>query len=220
LRKRTRATAKDIRSRQRPPRVGQHDARGGQCGGRFQLFADAADPDRPRRETGGNIGAQLQRQGGEALIAERLAPEPGQGAQCRRRIAGAAADPGRRRQSLVEMQRGAGSDRGALSEEPGGAQYQIVIEPADCRRFRPGDRQGQRIGRHGGDFVADIGEGDQAVEQVIAVGAPPDDVQIKVDLGRRERRDQDAAGHPRLSRREARRAAVSSGRFRASPRSA
>jgi hypothetical protein len=39
----------------------------------------------------------------------------------------------------------------------------------------------------GGQRVADAGEADQAVEQMIAVGAAAGDVQAQVDLGRGER---------------------------------
>jgi len=38
----------------------------------------------------------------------------------------------------------------------------------------------------GDHLVADIGKGDETVEQVVAVGASADDVQVKVDLGRGE----------------------------------
>lgn len=72
-------------------------------------------------------------------------------------------------------------------EPPGRAQHQIVVaEPGQCRGFRAGYLERQRVGRRGGDLVADIGEGDEAVEQVIAVAAPADDMEIEVDLGRGE----------------------------------
>ncbi len=50
---------------------------------------------------------------------------------------------------------------------------------------RAGDAQrkiGRRRRRH---LVADVGEGDETVEQVIAVLAPADDVEIEIELCRR-----------------------------------
>jgi hypothetical protein len=72
-------------------------------------------------------------------------------------------------------------------EPTGGAHYQIdVIEPGQRCGFRPRYFEGQRVGRRGGYLVADIGEGDEAVEQVIAVAPAADDMEVKIDLGRGE----------------------------------
>jgi hypothetical protein len=79
------------------------------------------------------------------------------------------------------------------SEGACGAHHQIaVVEPRERRRFRPVHRKGQRVGRRRADRVADIGKGDKAVEQVIAVAASAGDVQVEVDFGRRERGDRTA----------------------------
>jgi hypothetical protein len=65
-----------------------------------------------------------------------------------------------------------------------GAQHEIVVaEPGERPGFRSAHRQRQRVGRRGDDLVADIGKGDQAVEQVIAIRAPADDMEVKIDFG-------------------------------------
>ena len=103
---------------------------------------------------------------------------------------------------LVEAQRRVRRDAVMPREPTRGAQHQIVaVEPGKRRRFRPAHRQRQRFGRRRGDLVADIGEGDEAVEQVIAVGPPADDVEEEVDLGGGEdgdrlARDWDDAAQP------------------------
>ena len=68
---------------------------------------------------------------------------------------------------------------GGLDVEPGGAQHEIVVaEIGERSRLRTADRQRQPVRRRRLDPVPDIGERHQAVEQVIAVSAPPDDVQV------------------------------------------
>src|SRR5439155_24950778 len=105
--------------------------------------------------------------------------------QYRRRVARPAAEPGRGRQLLVEVERGAGADPGPRREQPGGAHHQIIlVQPGYCSRLRPANRQRQIIGRLDGDPIADIGEDYEAVEPMIAVRPPPQDVEIEVDLGR------------------------------------
>lgn len=86
---------------------------------------------------------------------------------------------------LVERQGRAGI-RGA--HQRGGAQNQIGGAGIEIAGERAGERQ-REAGRGSGrdlDPVADRGEGDEAVEQVIAVGAAAGDMQSEIDLGRRE----------------------------------
>ncbi len=78
-------------------------------------------------------------------------------------------------------------------ESVSGPKHEIVAaKPFQRRCFWPGDGERQRLGRRGGHFVADIGERDEAVEQVEAVGAAADNVQVQVDLGGREGGDRRA----------------------------
>ena len=94
---------------------------------------------------------------------------------------------------------------GVVGQQTGGAQHQIVADFAGkARRLRSADFERQARSRLGDEVVADIGKGDQAVEQVITVGAPPGDVKVEVDLGRGKGRNR----HRGLSRR--RRARVTS----------
>ena len=145
-----------------------------QAAARLDPLADAADPDRPPGEAGRDIGAE------PAAIAQR----------CRRRrhVATApralAAPPPHRSSRRRSRRRPADSCRDAARRR--GAMPASRGKPAgaraapDCRRRArrapppPGRRPSatERVGRRGGQPVADIGKGDQAVEQVIAVGAP------------------------------------------------
>src|SRR5262249_23104037 len=65
------------------------------------------------------------------------------------------------------------------------------------------DGEREIAGRCEGQLVAGGREGDEAVEQVVAVGAPADDVEVEVDLGgsgdaKRRRRSSRAHGPEEL----------------------
>jgi len=103
----------------------------------------------------------------------------------------ASTDAGGHRQILLQRQaRAAGlaaRSRGPILQRAGGAQDQIVIIVAGQRRGEgAGHLQRQSLGAFARDLVADVGEGGQAAEFVIAVGALGADVQKEIDLGRRE----------------------------------
>jgi hypothetical protein len=88
---------------------------------------------------------------------------------------------------LVKRQRGFRRDPMVRGETAGGAQHQIVVaKPGERAGLGTADRERQGVGRRRNHLIADIGEGNEAVEQVVAVGAASGDVQIEIDLGRRE----------------------------------
>lgn len=69
-------------------------------------------------------------------------------------------------------------------ERAGRAQHKIAVaEARERHRLGTADGQRQHLSRRCGHLVADIGKGDEAVEQVQAVGAAADDVQVEIDLG-------------------------------------
>jgi len=65
----------------------------------------------------------------------------------------------------------------------GGAQDEIVRIGLQGGGERAVDGEGEGLGRFGGDEVTDGGEDDEAVEQMVAVGAAAGDVKEEVDLG-------------------------------------
>ena len=83
--------------------------------------------------------------------------------------------------------RGARRHAGAAGQLARRLKHEIVRITVE--RGSRGARDGQRQGWPGGDLdlVGEVGEGNQRVEQVIAVGAAADDVQPEIDLGARER---------------------------------
>ena len=82
------------------------------------------------------------------------------------------------------MMGGAGRSTELLGEAFGGAPDQVLARiAAEIAGESAARSEAQPIGLRNRDAVADIGEGDQAVDQVIAIGAPADDVQIEIELG-------------------------------------
>jgi hypothetical protein len=62
-------------------------------------------------------------------------------------------------------------------EIAGGAQHQIVLaKPGERGGFRPAHFKRKRVGRCRYDLVADIGERDEAIKQMVAVRPAADDV--------------------------------------------
>ena len=188
-------------------------ASGSTIGG-LQLFADAADPDRPRREAGRHVGAEPRRQLRQHRRGDRAARQVIEQAQRRRRVARSAADPRGRRQALVERQR-------RRAGAAGGRRYRAGRRAArDCRRR---DRRAPLAsepptasdGISAGDAldpVSDIGEDHQAVEQVVAIGAPPDDMQKQIDLRRGENAGRIIIARPGEALRLSRRTSAAAGR--------
>ena len=117
--------------------------------GGLQHFADAADPDRPRREAGRHVGAEPRRQFRQLPRRRATAADRRRAA---RNAAAASLDPppipdaaGRRlsRCSAAPRARIAPASR-RPRVEPGGAQHQIVVaEPGERPRLRAADGQRQ-----------------------------------------------------------------------------
>ena len=142
-------------------------------------------------EAGRHVGAEPRRR---APPAPPSSGRPPQRDRAARSVAAASLDPppipdaaGRRlsRCSAARRRRCRGARRAAGRRAAPDCRRRARRAPPPPGRSTVSDR---RVGRRGGHPVADIGEGDQAVEQVIAVGAPPGDMQVEVDLRRRERR--------------------------------
>ena len=139
---------------------------------------------RPARQTGTSApspAASLASAAGSGASA----PQPAQQPQRRRRIGRPAADAGRHRQVLVQHQMRARRHAGLRRQRPRRTQHQIVGFAGEPRGERPRHLQRQRIRRRGAQRVADPGEHDQAVQQVVAVVPAAGQVQVQVDLGRR-----------------------------------
>src|SRR4029077_10227641 len=58
----------------------------------------------------------------------------------------------------------------------------------------PVDREAERLGRAQMQLIPQLGEADEAVEQMIAVGAPSDHMEIEIDLGPRPKTEGGAGG--------------------------
>ena len=101
---------------QRPARIGEKKICGGQRWGRCQIFADAADEAGPGGQAHRQIGAQAQ---DSFAAGHRQIPESRQPHQCCGCVGRTAADPGRDRKLLVEMQLRAPAwvDRGVHLDE-------------------------------------------------------------------------------------------------------
>ena len=172
--------------RQCAARIGQHDPERRQAGaGSMRSPMPPTQTGRPARQAG--TSAPSSAASAKLVVVDRMSPKPPAPATSRPRrldpppipaAAGrlfsrcnAAPRPPRRQPA---SRRAARSTR--LSSP----------SPASAAGFRAARPSAQRVGRRGGNPVADIGEGDQAVEQMIAVGAPPDDMQVEIDLRRRE----------------------------------
>src|SRR6185312_937302 len=150
-------------------------------------FADAGKPGGTRHEADRNIGAEARADRRERSLVEAEVPKLVERAQCRRRIARAAANAGGDRQALEQSERCSRWPAGFGGEQLRRAPDEIVrVRARELRRLRSAYRQRQRRRRLGRDVIADIGEGDKAVEQVIAVRAPADDMEIEVELRRSE----------------------------------
>ena len=205
------ASAEHRWGRQRDPRIGQNDA-GRRADPRRAPALRRCRRPRPAAPRG---RPAHRRRAAPPVRQRRRGSAPPDRWSSTRSVAAASLDPppipdavGRRlsRNSAAPRAPHAGA-RGGLDIEPGGAQHEIVVaETGERARLRTADRQRQHVRRRALDPVADIGERHQAVEQVIAVGAPPDDMQVQIDL----RRGEDA-GCAVIARARARRSAEPAG---------
>ncbi len=70
-----------------------------------------------------------------------------------------------------------------LRQRMGGAQHEVVGDVARGRPRRPVDIEAERATRRQGQAIAQAREHHQALELMVAVGAPAQDAQREIDLG-------------------------------------
>ena len=159
-------------------------------------LAQARHDARARRQADRHVGADGARRRPETIVVGGEAVFMGERAQRRRRVRRAAAEPGGDRQGLAQMEAAEPQAGRAFGERPRRAQHEIVVERPGRRRGRPVDDERQRRAGLEAQPVAAAGEGDDAVEFVPSVRAPPEHMQRQIDFGgrppeprRRRRRD-------------------------------
>ena len=130
-----------------------------------------------------HVGAGLRRRRQDRRIVSGEAVEAGEQPQRRGGIGRAAAEAGRDRQALRQMESARAQAGHAPRERPRRLEDEVVGLAASGVRGRAGDGQAQ-LARPEAQIIAGAGEGDQAFEFVIAVGPAAEDVQRQVDLGR------------------------------------
>src|SRR6266851_1675078 len=130
-------------------------------------------------------GAERCRERGEIRLGGIEPPQRGERLQGGGGIARAGADARGDRQVLDQRQRRRGWAFGLRGEALGGAPDEIVARRvAERGGVRAAHRQRQSRRRLGDDLVRRLGESDEAVKHVIAVGAAAHDMQIKIELRR------------------------------------
>ena len=82
----------------------------------------------------------------------------------------------------------------ALGIEETGRLHGQIVGAAQRRGEGPVDLEAERLCRAQMQLIAQLGEADEAVEQVIAVGAPSDHMEIEIDLGPRPKAEGWAGG--------------------------
>ena len=115
-----------------------------------------------------HVGAGVPRRRQDRRIVEREAVEAGEEPQRRGGVGRAAAEAGRDRQALRQMEGAGAQARDAPRERAGRLEHEVVGLGAGGVRGRAGDGQAQRA-RLKAQVVAGAGEGDEAFERVIAV---------------------------------------------------
>ena len=138
-----------------------------------------------RVEADRHVGAETER--GLPKIACVLGAEPpqsGEAAQHRSRIGRAAAEAGRNRDALVERDSHIGGAAELLRQRRRRPRRQIVARIQGAGE-RAGYAEAEGFGRRDLQRVGERGEGDEAVQLVIAVGAAAGHMEVEVELGRR-----------------------------------
>ena len=87
------------------------------------------------------------------------------------------------RQHFVQSQGGPFGHPPRQPQRLGRPQDQVAVIQRHPFGKRAGHGQSQPFGGDSTDLIADIGEYDQTVEQVISIGPLPGDMQGQVDLG-------------------------------------
>ena len=127
-----------------------------------------------------HVGAELEAQAGETLAAEPQAPELVEREQRSRGIRAAAAEPRARGDTLVDGDVDPGGAGGALFEQARRAHHQIgILVHAGVRRYSTHTAIGAR---REGNGVGQIDELKERLQIVIAVVAPAENVQEKIQL--------------------------------------
>ena len=156
---------------------------------------------RARRQARRDVRADGARRRPETIIVGGEAVFMGERAQRRRRVRRAAAQPRRDRQGLAQMEARRSASRARVRPSARAARNTRLSSSGPAAGAgRPVDDERQRRAGLEAQPVAAAGEGDDAVELVPPVGAPPEDVQGQIDLcgrppepRRRRRRGQSLA---------------------------
>jgi hypothetical protein len=165
--------------------IDQHRRQGGEIEHGSDLLARAAHHPRPRIEAHRHVGAGGAGGGDHGGMTEREAVQLGEQPQGGRRIRRAAADPGRHRQLLVQPERSVPQAVHARGEVAGRAQDEVVVERPRRPGRGTGNLQREVRARYQFQHVGHIGEGDEALQRMVAVARPAaENVQGQVDLGR------------------------------------
>jgi hypothetical protein len=153
--------------------------------GRCDLVADAAEEAGHAGEADRHVGAEAEADPRQGRFRQSEVPQPVEAVQGSRGVGRAAADAGGHGQALGQANGGAERPAGLGGERARGLQNEVVI--GGVQGVAEGAVEGEREigGRREFELVAGRSEGDQAVEQMVAVGPPADDVQVEVELGRR-----------------------------------
>jgi hypothetical protein len=130
-----------------------------------------------------HVGAGLARRFFQPGVLLRQLVEPREQPQCRGRIRRPAAETCRDRQMLGQPEAARPQAVDERRQRVGGAQHEVVGNVARGRRRRPVDVEAERAVRPQGQSIAQAREHHQALELMIAVGAPAQDAQRKIDLG-------------------------------------
>ena len=162
----------------------QHRA-GGELRRRAQRLADAAHVGGGRAEADRHIGAEAE--GGLPQSAGMVCaepPQPGQAPQHRRRVGRAAAEAGCDGNPLGERDAQIRAPAEPLRQRRRRLRRQIVAGPERLREGT-GQRDVEALRRRDLQRIGERGEGDEAVQRMIAVGAAAGHVKVEVELGRR-----------------------------------
>ncbi len=212
-----RRAAKTARGRERAPRIDEQNRRPAADQGQTRSARRRRRPMQyGRRGRPGYRRRAARQDRAKVGIVDR---NPPQGPASARKAAAASLDPppmpaatGR---FFSQMEGGAGAYPGMIGEQPRGAQHQIVgARPRGRLLHAQLTSSDSALAGSRRQAVADIGKGDEAVDQMIAIRSPPDQVEIKIYFCRSKDRDR----HRQLSRR--RLSSWLADRCRAWPRSA
>jgi hypothetical protein len=134
------------------------------------------------------LAAELGAKRGKLFGSQLSLPEFGKRYQRCRRVARAAADARGDRKNFFERDERARRSTELARQQFSGTPDQVLVRILlrQCGAEGTRDRNGKLACRSDRDAVANVGEGDQAVEQMVAVGAAADDVKIEIELRRSE----------------------------------